>query len=331
MSTPNRFTLIAMDAGARLRAFARDVRAGLSARPKHLSCCYFYDQEGSLLFEEICALPEYYLPRAEEAILREHAEELARSLPDEVTLVELGSGNAAKTRILIDALLRRQRQLRYVPVDICRSMLEDSARALLQEYPALEILAVAGEYHEGLRRLNEVTTRPKLILWLGSNVGNFDREEAAGFLGRVRATLSPHDRLLAGIDLRKQNTVLEKAYDDSRGVTAQFNLNLLARINRELGGNFNLEAFRHRAVYNEELGRIEMYLDSTRAQKVSIASLPLEVSFTQGEAIHTENSYKYSLAEIDALAAPAGLRVERQWLDRQARFSVTVFSLPSSV
>jgi L-histidine N-alpha-methyltransferase len=204
--------------------------------------------------------------------------------------------------------------------------LEESSVQLLKEYPALEIVAVAGEYHEGLRHLREEMNRPKLILWLGSNVGNFDREEAAQFLRRVRATMRPDDRLLIGVDLRKERVILEGAYDDSRGVTAQFNLNILARINRELGGHFDLEKFRHRAVYNEEIGRIEMYLDSLDDQQVAIDQLKMKIPLAAGEAIHTENSYKYSSPEIDALAANAGMRVRQQWLDSARRFSVNLLA-----
>lgn len=321
-----RFNLVAMDAGKRLEAFARDVSAGLTARPKRLSCCYFYDAEGSQLFEEICRLPEYYIPAAEREILVAHADDLCATLPPDVTLVELGSGNADKTRLVIEALLRHQPALCYVPVDICRTVLEESAVRLLSDYPALEILAVAGEYQEGLQHLQARSTGPKLILWLGSNVGNFDRVDAAQFLRRVRDTMTVDDRLLVGIDLRKDRTILEPAYDDSRGVTAQFNLNLLARINRELGGHFDLDAFRHRAIYNEDAGRVEMYLNSLSDQSVAIDHLDFEVRFAEGEAIHTENSYKYSVAEIEMLVALARLRTEARWLDAGRRFSENVFA-----
>ena len=187
-------------------------------------------------------------------------------------------------------------------------------------------MAVAAEYEEGLRRLQSETGRPKLILWLGSNVGNLDREEAARFLRSVRETMTDLDRLLMGVDLRKDRITLEQAYDDSRGVTARFNLNLLARINQELGGRFDLARFRHRAVYNELLGRVEMHLESLVPQRVRIEQLDLEVRFAAGEAIHTENSYKYSPVEISALADTAGLRVERQWLDDERRFSVNLLA-----
>jgi L-histidine Nalpha-methyltransferase len=321
-----RFRLITLDGHDRLGAFARDVRDGLTARPRRLSCRFFYDAKGSHLFEEICELPEYYLPQAEREILTAHADELAARFPEGATLVELGSGNAAKTRLLIEAFLRRQQSLGYVPVDICRSVLEESAGELLRDYPALDIVAVAAEYHDGLRQLSQTAAGPRLILWLGSNVGNFDRAEAARFLGRVRQTMAPHDRLLVGIDLRKDRAILEPAYDDAQGVTAEFNLNLLERINRELGGHFDRTRFRHRAVYNEEAGRVEMYLDSLCAQRVAIDRLGMEVSFDRDEAIHTENSYKYSPAEINALAAITGLRLDRQWFDSQRRFSTNLLA-----
>jgi len=315
-----RFTLIAMDAGARLSAFVRDVKNGLQAQPKHLSCCYFYDAEGSNLFEEICEMPEYYLPSAEREILETQSGAIVSHCSGPLSLVELGSGNAAKTRILMDAILRRQKELSYVPIDICRTVLEDSSIQLLKEYPGLRIVAVAGEYHDGLRHLAKEMDRPKLILWLGSNVGNFLRDEAAKFLSKIRETLKKPDRLLLGVDLRKDKTILERAYDDSQGVTGRFNLNLLTRINRELGGHFDLHTFRHRAAYDEKIGRVEMYLDSLCDQQVAIDQINMKIHFTSGESIHTENSYKYSPAEIDHLAAQAGFQVEERWLDAQERF-----------
>jgi L-histidine N-alpha-methyltransferase len=337
--TWDRFRLIALPAEVRRSSFARDVAAGLTAPPKRLSCCYFYDAEGSRLFEDICELPEYYLTAAERAILQEHAGEIAELFVEPPTLVELGSGNAAKTRLIIEALLRQQlvsgsvsgsgsgtgTLLRYVPIDICRTVLEESSLDLLRDYTGLEILAVAGEYHEGLRYLHDEARRPKLVLWLGSNIGNFERAEAAEFLRKVRDTLSNRDRLLVGIDLRKDRGILEPAYDDAQGVTAEFNKNLLARINRELGGHFNLDQFQHRAVYSESEGRVEMYLISARDQEVAIDELKLVVPFTAREKVHTENSYKYSPVEIEALAQAAGLTLERQWFDPQRRFSLNLF------
>lgn len=322
---PKRLTLITPKVDPQLEHLARDVATGLARCPKQLPCCYFYDREGSLLFEEICDLPEYYLTRAEAEILRQRAEEISSRLGAGTTLVELGSGSAAKTRLLIEALLSRQESLRYVPVDISRSMLEETALALLESYPALEITAIAGEYADGLSQLQAMSEDPKLILWLGSNVGNFERPDAAAFLRGARDSMTPQDRLLVGVDLRKDRGVLEPAYDDSRGLTARFNLNILARINRELGGHFDLTAFRHRAVYNDGMGRIEMYLVSTHLQRVAIDRLGLEVPFAAGESIHTENSYKYSIAEIEVLAEAAGLETEARWFDTGDRFSLNLF------
>ncbi len=325
MPTPHdRFTLVGLPAEKRLVRFARDVAAGIAGSPKRLPCCYFYDRLGSQLFEAICELPEYYLTRAEAAILRAHADEVAAMFPSPADLIELGSGSAAKTRLLIEAFLQRHPTQRYVPLDICRTVLEESSLDLLRTFPTLEILAIAGEYHEGLEHLRVAADRRKLVLWLGSNIGNMERAEAARFLGRVRGTLTPGDRLLVGIDLRKDRAAFEAAYDDPCGVTAAFNRNLLARVNRELGGHFDLRAFRHRAVYDADAGRVEMYLVSTRSQKVAIDHLALDVCLAAGEAIHTENSYKYSPAEITALAAAAGLHLEQAWRDPDGLFQVNL-------
>jgi L-histidine N-alpha-methyltransferase len=332
LAAQGQFTLTTIEPSRQAATLAHEVRTGLMTSPKRLPCRFFYDEIGSRLFEAICDLPEYYPTRTERAILAEHAGEIVERVPGCATLVELGSGSAAKTRLLIDALSRSRPHLRYVPIDISRSALEDSARGLLDTFPALSIDAVAAEYYDGLQCLAEASNArsredSRLALWLGSNVGNLERSEAAAFLRNVRATLAPRDRLLLGVDRRKERTVLEPAYDDAQGVTAQFNLNILARINRELRGQFRLERFRHRAVYDEERGRIEMYLVSTEAQEVPIAELDLVVPFAAGEAIHTENSYKYSDAEIEALAAGGGFRLERQWLDARRWFSVILLRL----
>ena len=320
-----RYEIIDARGGSYAAAFAQDVNAGLLAQPKSLPCRYFYDAEGSRLFEAICDLPEYYLTRAEREILVERSAELEARLPTGATLVELGSGSAEKTRILIGAMLPRRERLCYVPIDVSSEMLEGSARGLLGQYPGLEIMAIAGEYQDGLRHLRAHAGPPWLILWLGSSIGNLERHEAAVFLRQFSDAARSGDRLLIGVDMRKDRDVLVRAYDDATGVTARFNLNLLGRINRELRGRFDLARFRHRAVYNEPEGRIEMYLASTEAQRVAIDGLGIEVSFEAGEAIHTENSYKYSPAEIEALAEEAGLGLEAQWFDAGRRFSVNLF------
>lgn len=305
--------------------FAEDVREGLTSTPKRLSCRYFYDEEGSALFEEICELPEYYVTRAEHAILDESAAEIAALFPQEVGLVELGSGNAVKTRLLMQALIERHGHLRFIPIDISRFALEESAKSLVEEFDNLEILAVAGDYTDGLEYLKQSSDERRLILWLGSNIGNFDRPEAAAFLHRVHDAMETDDRFLVGIDLRKDRLILEAAYDDSRGVTARFNKNILKRVNTQLGGHFDLDRFRHLARYDDDLGRVEMHLVATSAHTVSIDAIELEVEFADGESIHTENSYKYSQLEIDELTAGSAFRLERQWFDDKHRFSLNLF------
>jgi L-histidine N-alpha-methyltransferase len=248
-----------------------------------------------------------------------------------VDLVELGSGSASKTRLVVEALLRRHGQLRFIPVDISRSILKESSMALVEDYDELQVLAVAGEYHDGLAylrnedRLKGAQGPPRLILWLGSNVGNFDRADAIHFLQRLHTAMRPGDQLLAGIDLRKDQASLVAAYDDRAGVTAAFNKNILRRINRELGGHFDLDLFCHEARWNEVEGRIEMHLVSDCPQSVLIDDIDLVVSFAKGESIHTENSYKYSLPEIDALAKEAGFITDSQWFDSARRFSLNLW------
>jgi L-histidine N-alpha-methyltransferase len=310
-----------IDLGAPPDDFAADVRAGLTAREKRLSCRYLYDAEGSRLFDRICGLEEYYPTRAEDEILAAHADELAAALPIGCSVFELGSGSGGKTRRILGALLARQGRVLYAPLDISPAALRACAGDLLPALPGLELRAIVGEYEAGIARLAGLVPGPRLLVWLGSSIGNLDRDEAAAFLGRVRAAMAPGDFLLLGVDRKKDRRVLERAYDDDAGVTARFNRNLLVRIDRELGGHFEPAAFRHRAVWNEEHGRIEMHLVSVRPQAVRIDALDLEVSFAEGETIHTESSHKYSLAEVDALAAAAGLRMVRRFLDAGERFA----------
>jgi L-histidine N-alpha-methyltransferase len=322
----NRLRLRALGTGRVLPTFGEDVRRGLTSDPKVLSPKYFYDELGSHLFEAITALPEYYVTRAEAEILRAHAGEIAASLGGPARVVELGSGDGQKTRLLIEALLARQEKLDYLPVDISESALEASSRALLASYPQLQITAYAGEYHEALRAIREEavpTGRPErtLVLFLGSTLGNLNPAERRSLVEDIRSLLRPGDGFLLGVDLRKPESVLIPAYDDALGVTAAFNLNLLVRINRELGGEFDLGSFRHRALYNREEGRIEMHLESLRPQRVPIRVLEIEVPFAQGETIHTESSYKFSLEQIASLASETGLELRKTWTDTGVRFA----------
>ena len=300
---------------------AEDVRRGLSTQPKRFLPKYFYDQLGSQLFEAICLLPEYYLTRAENEILDRYADEIVAAVAGDITLIEMGSGSASKTRLLIEALLRKQAELLFIPVDISASALDSSSRILLQSYPQLRIEALAADYFAGLAELEKEQRGRTLALFLGSNISNFDPDEALKFLRALRQVLRAGDALLLGADLKKDKSVLEAAYNDALGVTAAFNLNVLARINRELGGTFDLRAFQHRAFYNEAVGRVEIYIESTREQTVAISQLEMEVEFHEGEQIHTENSYKYDLNDIARLAAATGFIHGRTWLDAQERFS----------
>lgn len=319
-----RLTLIETEHEESLDAFADDVREGLQSQRKYLSCRYFYDERGSALFEAICDLPEYYLTRAERQILTQRSDEIASHFDKPTSLIELGSGSAVKTRLLIDALLRRQDALHYAPIDISRSALEQSAFTLLKDYDALDVTGVIGLYEEGLVRLQQEIAGPRLILWLGSSVGNFDEETAVHFLREVAASMEKDDRLLIGMDLDKDSALLESAYDDAQGVTAEFNLNLLVRINSAFAANFNLDHFAHRAHYNVEKRRIEMHLESLQAQTVPIEGLAMEVSFAAGEKIHSENSHKYRLEDIADFLQRSAFALEHQYLDDEQLFSLNL-------
>ena len=309
-----------------VETFAGDVGRGLGLARKRLDCRYFYDYEGSLLFEEICRLPEYYQTRTERSILESNAAEIIGGLPEDVVLVELGSGSSVKTTIIIEALFEKHGRVSYTPIDISYAMLEESAAQLRAKYDGLEIVSIAAEYTEGLARLRKFDKRPELILWLGSSIGNFERDGAVSFLRDITVGLAPHDRFLIGFDLVKDIEVLKKAYNDPRGVTAAFDLNLLARINREIGGAFDIDAFEHIAEYNAEKNRIEMYLVSRRDQDVAIEGLGRTFHFDEGERIHTENSHKYTNEAIKGIAGEAGLHIIRQWQDPKDWFNLTLFA-----
>ena len=304
-----------------LAGLAEDVRKGLTAQPKRFLPKYFYDELGSQLFEAICLLPEYYLTRAENEILQRYSDDIVASIDGQKILLEMGSGSASKTRLIIEAVLRLQQELLFMPVDISATALESSSRILLQSYPRLKIEAYAADYFAGLEELGKKPRARTLALFLGSNISNFDLNEALRFLRAMRGVLQKGDALLLGADLKKDPAVLEAAYNDALGVTSAFNLNVLARINRELGGTFDLRAFRHHAFYNETIGRIEIYIESLANQQVRIEKLDLTVDFAEGELIHTENSYKYDRAGIEALAEKTGFNLSRTWLDSQERFS----------
>ncbi|MFN2448350.1 MAG: L-histidine N(alpha)-methyltransferase [Candidatus Baltobacteraceae bacterium] len=306
-------------------SFADDVRAGLSGARKRLSSKYFYDELGSALFDAITVLPEYYLTRAETKILQQCGWEMVRALGNPIEFVELGSGSAIKTRILIEEALRVQRNLRYCPIDISGEALKASAQSLVAAYPQLSVTAYAGDYFgilgtEQLRREGRV-----LAMFMGSNIGNYEPSEGGRLLQSIAASLKHGDGLLLGTDLKKDPHTLELAYDDPAGVTAAFNKNLLGRINRELDGTFNLSYFRHVAHYDPAAGAVFSHLEAQRAHTVQIDAIGLDVSFKKGERIHTESSYKYSIDDIERIAAGAGLRMKQSWTDHpHERFRVNL-------
>ncbi len=292
--------------------FLEDVIAGLSLPQKSLPPKYFYDAAGSRLFERICRLPEYYLTRAELALTRAHLAAIARFAGRGCELVEYGSGASHKSRLLIRAL----RPKAYLPVDISASALEQAAARLAREFPWLRIVPVRADFSRPLEIPAGARGR-RVAYFPGSTIGNLTPEEAHAFLARSRGQAG---RMLVGTDLKKDANVLHAAYNDARGVTAAFNLNLLARINRELGGDFDLKRFSHYAFYNAALGRIEMHLVSLGKQTVRLGRHSF--GFQRGESIHTENSYKYAAEEFRALAARAGFRAKKAWTDREARFAL---------
>ncbi len=319
-----RFLLYRAPEGARAASFADDVRAGLGASRKALSPRYFYDELGSALFEAICFLPEYYLTRAETEILERHAGEMIAALDGPLELVEFGSGSARKTRYLIGQALARQSEVAYHPIDISPSALVDSSSALVTEYQGLHVSAYASDYFEVLESARLRTSKRVLALFLGSNIGNYEPSQGEALLRAMSASFKPGDALLLGADLKKDPAVLELAYDDPTGVTAAFNKNLLGRINRELGGAFDLDAFEHVARYDGERGSVDSFLVAQRGINVPIAALDLNVRFNAAEAIHTESSYKFAPEDIALLASRSGFRVARTWTDELQRFSVSL-------
>ncbi|HEY4403727.1 MAG TPA: L-histidine N(alpha)-methyltransferase [Xanthobacteraceae bacterium] len=297
--------------------FARDVIEGLTARPKRLSPKYFYDETGSRLFEEITALPEYYPTRCELSILRAHAADMARLLPPQTALIEFGSGSSRKARLMLDAA---PAIAAYVPVDISSEWLSEEAARLRRDYPRLLVLPVAADFTQAFRLPQSIAPLARAGFFPGSTIGNFETHQACAFLQHAARILGPDALLIVGIDLVKDAGTLTAAYNDAAGVTAKFNLNLLARINRELGADFDLAKFCHQAFYNRERQRIEMHLASRVRQQVSVCGRKIE--FRGGETIHTENSYKYTVESFGALARGCGWTPVKAWTDADGYFSV---------
>lgn len=297
-------------------AFAQDVIAGLTQQPKRLSPKYFYDEAGSRLFEQITLLPEYYPTRTELRILRDRGADIAATIPPGAALVEFGAGATTKVRLL----LNESSFGAYVPVDISGDFLNGQAAALRRDFPDLAVYPVTADFTKPFALPDEIKDMPKVGFFPGSTIGNFDPHEACAFLRSAREILGEGATLIVGVDLEKDERVLHDAYNDKAGVTGKFNLNVLVRINGELGGNFDLSAFAHRAIYNRERHRIEMHLVSLKAQTVRV--LGRAISFRAGESIHTESSYKYSVERFIALARGSGWNSRAVWTDPNDMFSV---------
>jgi len=305
------------DHGDDHEAFRRDMIQGLSAPQKQTKAKYLYDERGAALFEEICELEEYYPTRTEIALLRDRAADIAASIGEGATVIEYGSGATVKVRILLDAL---EAPAAYVPVDISREQLQANARQLAADYPGLAVVPICADYTRPLPLPAELAADNRLAFFPGSTIGNLMPDEAVAFLAAAARTVGAGGSLLIGVDLRKAEPVLTAAYNDREGVTAAFNLNLLARANREIGADFDLDGFRHQAIYDAGLGRIEMRLYSRRPQIVSIGDS--EHGFAEGEYILTEVSHKYSIEGFQALAARAGWHPKSSWTDPRDWFSL---------
>jgi len=297
-----------------------DIRAevleGLNKKPKQIPPKYFYDQRGSHLFEAITRLPEYYPTRTELGILKNRGRAIADFLGDNCVLVELGSGSSQKIRVLLDAL----QPAAYVPLDISRDHLLDSAEALARDYPCLEVHAACTDYSNDFELPDLPEDLPRVAFFPGSSIGNFEPKDASALLMRVGQHLGDDGKLLIGVDLKKNREILHAAYNDTQQVTAAFNLNLLQRINRELGADFDLAQFSHHAFFNEQAGRVEMHLVSKIGQRVNVAGQLID--FSAGESVHTENSYKYSIKEFQTLASASGFTAKQTWTDEDKLFSV---------
>jgi L-histidine Nalpha-methyltransferase len=305
--------------------FARDVRAGLGQPgPKWIPCKYFYDAVGSALFEAICVLPEYGLTRADERILHRHAAEIAAAVSPPLIVAELGSGTGRKTRLILEALARRQ-PTTYHPIEISAAALALAEREL-NHLDGVSVRGFEAEYLDGLGRAaaRRSGSQRLLVLFLGSSIGNFNRNEDCEFLAKIHALLRVGDALLLGTDLVKPVSQMLPAYNDPAGVTAAFNLNLLGRINRELGGNFDLRRFAHEARYDDGGRRIEMHLRARETHEVRIAKIGLDIQFRSGETIWTESSYKYTVEDVVQMGEATGFRAARQWVDEEWPFAETL-------
>jgi dimethylhistidine N-methyltransferase len=305
-----------------------EVYRGLTSRPKTLSPWLFYDEEGSRLFEQITELDEYYLTRTEKKIFQTHADEMIRSaaigFSQALHMIELGAGTATKTGILLSAAVRMQGSVVYQAIDVSGTALDAARQNLEENIAGVKVETRVADYTNGLGPIEVAEGARRLVLYIGSSIGNFDPSAALHVLRGVRKQLSPGDRLLLGVDMVKDLPALLAAYDDAKGVTADFNRNVLLRINRELDANFHPRCFRHKVRWNGELSRIEMHLESLIRQKVEIRGLGLEISLRRGETIHTENSYKFNAKQLEQLMSRSGFKLQQRWMDEKKWFSVVL-------
>jgi dimethylhistidine N-methyltransferase len=307
------------------KTFAEDVSYSLNRDSKFISPKYFYDKKGSELFEQICNLPEYYPTRTEIQILKKIQPELERYLDESFRLVELGSGSSVKTRLILDVFDKIQDRIEYFPIDISE-ILTESSELLQKDYDDLHITGIVDTYEGGLEFIEKYDDKKNLIIFLGSSYGNFNPNDGKIFLKKINSVMKKDDLFLIGLDLVKNKETLENAYDDSQGITAKFNLNVLSRINDELDADFDLDNFQHVAKYNEKDQRIEMYLKSLANQSIIISKANLSLKMTQGELIHTEHSHKYTLAQIEDVMNQTDFKIKEIWLDETENYSLSLVS-----
>ena len=307
------------------KTFAQELSQSFRQKQKSINPKFFYDKKGSKLFEKICALPEYYLTRTEISILKQIDGKLQSYLDGNFRLVELGSGSSQKTRLLIDMLTRLQKHVEYFPIDISK-ILKTSSVALQSDYKKLHITGIIDNYENGLEFVKNYDDMKNLIVFLGSSFGNFDPENGIKFLQKINSSMKKGDLFLVGLDLVKDEDVLYQAYNDSQGITAQFNLNVLSRINSELGGNFDTSKFVHHVVYNENQNKIELYLRSLSKQTVEIPNADLMLEIDEDELIHTENSHKYTISQIKQMFTITGYQIKDMWNDDNRYYSLVLLS-----
>ena len=305
------------------KTFANEIQTSLGNEPKSISPKFFYNENGSKLFDEICSLPEYYLYDSEIEILSNIKTDIKSYIDSEIHLVELGSGSSIKTRILLDTLYSIQTSVEYFPIDIS-NILTHSTQELSNIYKDLKITGIIDTYENGLNFIEHYDDKPNLVSFLGSSFGNFNPNEGIGFLKTISAMMKESDLFLIGFDLKKDESVLHNAYNDSKGVTAKFNLNVLKRINTELNADFDLSKFAHHAVYNELQGRIEMHLKSLCTQTVKIPDVNMSINVLKDELIHTENSYKFSISQIESKLEKASIGINKIWYDSRNYFALVL-------